>query len=170
MLINKKIHTTNILYYLQIKRESIYINTIFLKFKNFTILPMRYFFKKKKNSLSLSLNNCQKLNPIGSHPRLSLPEKYNHHHISLLRVELFNVPFIITVICSRYKSEISFHFDYEFHYNITPRCHSTRTYYYKHFNVYIYTSIVIALMKFHWADKGPYCQFRYWELIILYDW
>lgn len=66
-----------------------------------------------------------------------LPEKYNHHHISLLRVELFNVPFIITVICSRYKSEISFHFDYEFHYNITSRCHSTRTYYYKHFNIYV---------------------------------
>ena len=140
-----------------------HINTIFSK----TLQSFQFFKKKKEFSLSLSLNNCQKLNPIGSHPRLSLPEKYNHHHISLLRVELFNVPFIITVICSRYKSEISFHFDYE---SIIILLHATIPQEHIIINISIYTSILIALMKFHWADKGPYCQFRYWELIILCDW
>lgn len=69
-------------------------NIFSLTFKNFTTnLPMRYSLKKKRIlSLSLSLDNYQKLNP--DHIRGFLSQKYNHHHISLLKVELFNVPFI----------------------------------------------------------------------------
>lgn len=49
-------------------------NIFSLTFKNFTTLPMRYSLKKKEFSLSLSLDNYQKLNPIRSYPRLSISE------------------------------------------------------------------------------------------------